>query len=263
VLTALQYRRRTGKGQYIDLSEQEAAMPVMGAAFLEYQMTGRLQERRGDRSEYAVPQGCYRCAGDDRWVAISCANDGEFERLAMTAGHAEWLDDERFATVLARHEHHDELDAAITEWTSKRSPYEAMHALQAGGVKAAAVLDGRDVLLDAQFKARKQFDEVEQPMLGKRLLQKHVAARFGRFETSPRRPAPLLGEHNDEVLKEIGYSDAQIAQLGDAGVIGDKPNLPVPPQLVSMALKLPYDRYVEHGILQRIDEDYKQQLGID
>ena len=188
VLTALHYRRRTGKGQYIDLSEQEAAIPIMGAALLEYQMNGRLPDRIGDRSDYAAPQGCYRCAGDDRWAVISCANDAEFERMARAMGHAEWLDDDRFSTVLARHEHHDALDAAITEWTSQRDHYDVMHTLQAAGVKAAPVLDGKEILFDPQFKARHHFDIVDQPMLGKRPVQRHVAAKFTRFEAKARRP---------------------------------------------------------------------------
>lgn len=262
VLTALAYRRRTGKGQYIDLSEQEAAIPIVGAAIMEQQMTGRVRGRIGNRSDYAFPQGVYRCAGDDRWVAISCQDDAAFERLANATGHAEWLDDARFATVLARRDNADALDAAITEWTSQRSPYDAMHALQSAGVRASAVLDGRDALLDPHFAARGQFDVIDQPLLGKRPVQKHLAARFGRFDTSPRRPAPLLGEHNAEVLKEIGYSEEEIASLAESGVIADQPKLPVPGNLVAMALKLPYESYVEAGIIQRIDADYREQLGI-
>ena len=262
VLTALHYKRRTGKGQYVDLSEQEAAIPIMGAALLEYQMTGRVTERRGDRSEWAAPQGCYRCAGDDRWAVISCSDDGEFARMAGAMGHAEWLDDARFATVLARHDHHDELDAVITEWTSQRDHYVVMHALQNAGVKAAAVLDGKEILFDPQFKARGHFDIVDQPLLGKRPVQRHVAAKFGRFEAKARRPAPLLGQHNEEVLKEIGYTDAEIAKLKEDAIIADAPTLPVPAQFVSAALKLPYDRYLEHGILQAVEADYREQLGI-
>ena len=262
VLTALAYRRRTGKGQYIDLSEQEAAIPVMGGALLEYQMTGRVHERRGNRSDWAAPQGAYRCAGEDRWIAISCANDAEFEQLARATGNDSWLDDDRFNTVLARHDNHDALDEAITAWTSQRSPYDAMHALQKAGVTAAAVLDGRDVLSDPHFAARKQFDTIDQPLLGKRRVQKHVAARFARFDTAPRRTSPLLGEHNEEVLKELGYNDEQIAKLSEERVIADAPNLPVPANLVAMALKLPYERYIEHGILQAIDPDYRERLGI-
>jgi benzylsuccinate CoA-transferase BbsF subunit len=262
VLTALQYRRRTGKGQYIDLSEQEAAMPIMGVAFMDAVFNDRDWPRNGNRSAWAAPQGAYRCAGDDRWVAISCTSDAEFERLAGAMGHAEWATDARFATVLARHENHDALDEAITGWTSQQTPYDAMHALQKAGVKAAAVLDGHDVLKDPQYKARGQYDVVDQPSLGKRLIQKHTAARFGRFSTAPRRPSPLIGQHNAEVLKEIGYNDEQIAELESQGIIASKPGTPIPGNLIAAALRLPYDRYVEHGILQRIDPDYREQLGL-
>lgn len=262
ILTALHYRRRTGKGQYIDLSEQEAAIPIVGAALLEYQMTGRLPERTGNRSPWAAPQGCYRCAGDDRWAVISVSNDDEFGRLADAVGHPEWRDDARFATVLARHEHHDALDEAITAWTSTRDHYDVMHTLQKARVKAAAVLDGKEILFDPHFKARGQFDVLDQPALGKRPIPRHVAAKFTRFEAKARTHAPTLGEHNEEVLKELGYTDEQIAAMAEAGAIGTLPALPVPANLVSMALKLPYDRYLEHGILQAVDADYREQLGI-
>jgi len=262
VLTALHYRRRTGKGQYIDLSEQEAAIPIVGAALIEQQMNGENTPRRGNRSDWSAPQGCYPCAGADRWAVISCGNDAEFAAMARTMGHGEWASDERYATVLARFEHHDELDAAISQWTSQRDMYDVMHALQAAGVKAAAVLDGSDVLRDPHFAARKRFDVIDQEPVGRRPVQRHLAARFTRFETAPRRPSPLLGEHNEEVLREIGYNDEQIAQLAADGIIDTKPRLPVPGQLIAMALKLPYERYVEAGILQRIDADYREQLGI-
>ncbi|MBI5288110.1 MAG: CoA transferase [Chloroflexi bacterium] len=262
ILTALQYRRRSGKGQYIDLSEQEAAIPIMGAALAEYQMTGRVKERMGDRSDWAAPQGCYRCAGDDRWAVISCTDDAEFGRMADAMGHREWTDDPRFATVLARRQNHDALDALITAWTSTRDHYDVMRTLQEAGVRAAPVLDGKEILFDPHFKARGQFDTVDQPLLGKRLIPRHVAAKFGRFEAKARSHAPLLGEHNAEVLKELGYSDDEIAKLQEDGSIADKPNLPVPPALIGAALRLPYDRYLEHGILQAIEPDYREQLGI-
>ena len=262
VLTALAYRRRTGKGQYIDLSEQEAAVPIMGAALIDYQMNQRLPERMGDRSAWWAPQGCYRCAGDDRWCVITCRDDAEFGRMAAAMGHVEWTHDERFATVPARFEHHDALDALMTAWTSERDHYDVMRTLQGAGVIAAAVLDGKEVLFDPHFRERGQFDVIDQPMLGRRPVQKHLAAKFRRFEPKTKRPAPLLGEHNEEVLRELGLADDEIARLRDEGVIADKPNLPVPPQLLSMALKLPYDRYLEVGILQAIEADYREQLGI-
>ena len=262
ILTALNYRRRTGKGQYIDLSEQEAAIPIAGAALLEYQMTDRIPERIGDRSPWFAPQGCYRCAGEDRWAVIACSDDAEFGRMAEAMGHPEWKDDARFATVLARRDNHDALDELITDWTAPRDHYEVMHTLQKAGVKAAAVLDGKEALFDPHFKARSQYDVIDQPLLGKRPMPRHVAAKFTRFDVKPRRPSPLLGEHNDEVLQELGYSDDEIAKLREEGAIANEPKLPVPAALVAAALKLPYDRYVEQGILLAVEPDYREQLGI-
>jgi crotonobetainyl-CoA:carnitine CoA-transferase CaiB-like acyl-CoA transferase len=262
VLTALQYRRRTGKGQYIDLSEQEAAIPLMAAAILESEWNGRVPGRQGDRSEYAAPQGCYRCAGEDRWAVISVTGDEEFGRLAAAIGHSEWTSDARFASAASRREHHDELDAAIGAWTSTRDHYDVMHALQVAGVKAAPVLDGKEALFDPQFAARQHFDIVDQPLLGKRPVQRHLAAKFERFEAKAKGPAPLLGEHNEEVLTELGYGAEEIAALREQGVIAEAPKWPVPPQIISMALKLPYDKFVENGTLLRIEPDYREQLGI-
>src|SRR5581483_241427 len=112
------------------------------------------------------------------------------------------------------------------------------------------------------FKARGQFDIIDQPLLGKRPVQRHLAAKSRRWEAKGRTHAPLLGEHNDEVLRELGYSDEEIASLREQGVIANEPALPVPPALVAMALKLPYERYLEHGILQAVDEGYREQLGV-
>ena len=262
ILTALYYRRRTGKGQFIDLSEQEAAIPIMAAAILEAEWNGRVPDRQGDRSVYAAPQGCYRCEGDDRWAVISVTGDDEFERLAAAIGHPEWTSDARFASAAGRRQHHDELDAAISEWTSARDHYDVMHTLQAAGVKAAPVLDGKEALFDPQFAARHEYDVVDQPLLGKRPVQRHLAAKFTRFEAKAKGPAPLLGQHNEEVLTELGYSPEEIAALREQGVIAEAPKWPVPPQFISMALKLPYDKFRENGTLLRIEPDYREQLGI-
>jgi crotonobetainyl-CoA:carnitine CoA-transferase CaiB-like acyl-CoA transferase len=182
--------------------------------------------------------------------------------MAQAMGHPQWAEDARFATLLERLKHQDELDALITTWTSERDHYDVMRTLQDAHVKSAPVLDGKELLFDPHFRERHHFDVIDQPLLGRRPVQRNVAAKFRRFEAKSLRPAPLLGEHNEEVLREIGYSDDQIAKLKEDGVIADRPNLPVPPQIVSMALKLPYDRYIPAGILQAIEPDYREQLGI-
>jgi benzylsuccinate CoA-transferase BbsF subunit len=264
VLAALHYRRRTGKGQYIDLSEQEAAVPLAGAALMDFAMNARLPERAGNRSPWAAPQGCYRCAGDDNWLVISIENDDEWASFCDATGHPEWTEDERFADVLARHQHLDELDRLIDGWTRDQDHYEAFHLLQRAGVKAAPVLDGKELLLDPHFRERGQFDIVDHPHVGKRPIPRHLAAKFTNFEASAAGPAPLLGEHNREVLGGLlGLSDEELGALEEQGVIATAPNLPVPPAIVSAALKLPYDRYLEAGILRAIEPDYREQLGLE
>lgn len=268
VLAALHYRRRTGKGQYIDLSEHEAAIPLIGAALMDFAMNGRLPERIGNRSPWAAPQGCYRCkasdASDDDWLVISIENDEEWAALCAATGHPEWATDERFATVLGRFEHHDEIDQLIEGWTRERDHYEAFHLLQRAGVKAAPVLNGKEVLLDPHFRARGQFDLVDQPHVGSRLVQRHLAAKFERFEASARGPAPTLGQHNREVLGGLlGLSDEELDALEEQKVIATKPDIPYPPAIISAALKLPYDRYLEAGILRALEADYRRQLGLE
>ena len=272
VLAALHYRRRTGKGQYIDLSEQEAAIPLLGSALMDFAMNGRLPDRIGDRSPWAAPQGCYRCKGDafgdlsagDDWLVISIESDEEWAAFCKATGHSEWAEDDRFATVLGRHEHHDELDRLIESWTQGQDHYEAFHLLQRAGVMAAPVLNGKEAMLDPHFKERGQFDAVDHPNQGKRLVQRHLAAKFTDFEASAQGPAPTLGQHNQEVLGGLlGLSDKELAELEEQGVIATNPNLPFPPELMSQALKMPYDRYVEAGILRAVEPDYREQLGLD
>lgn len=264
VLAALHYRRRTGRGQYIDLSEQEAAIPLVGAALMDFAMNGRLPERIGNRSEWAAPQGCYRCRGDDDWLVISIENDDDWAKFCDATGHSEWTEDDRFADVLGRHTNHDELDELIEGWTREQDHYEACHLLQQAGVIAAPVLNGKEALLDPHFKARGQFDIVDQPHQGKRPVQRHLAAKFTEFEASAQGPAPTVGQHNKEVLGGLlGLSDEELAALSEAGVIADGPKIPFPPQVISQALKLPYDRFLEAGILRALEPDYKKQLGLE
>jgi benzylsuccinate CoA-transferase BbsF subunit len=264
VLAALHYRRRTGKGQYIDLSEQEAAVPLIGAALMDFAMNGRLPERLGNRSPWAAPQGCYRCRGDDSWLVISIENDADWAAFCDATGHAEWRDDPRFATVLARHDNHDELDKLIETWTREQDHYEVFHLLQRAGVIAAPVLNGKELLLDPHFRERGQFDVVDQPHQGKRPVHRHLAAKFSEFEASAQGPAPTFGQHNREIFGGLlGLSDDELSQLEAGNVIVDRPVIPYPPALISAALKLPYDRYLEAGILQALEGDYKEQLGLE
>ncbi|MBI1886076.1 MAG: CoA transferase [Chloroflexi bacterium] len=264
VLCALHYRRRSGKGQYIDLSEHEAAIPVAGYALMDYLLNGRLPQRIGNRSPWYVPQGCYRCRGDDTWLAITVRNDAEWQALCDAVGHPEWADDERFADVLSRWRHHDEIDALIESWTREHDHIEAMRLLQAAGVIAAAVLNPKQVLLDPHLRERGYFDVVEVPGAGPRPVPRQLGARFASFEPSARGPAPKLGEHNREVLQGLlGLSDEELARLQEQGVIGDEPQFAAPMPAVRALVQWPLTTFLQMGALAALEPDYKAQLGID
>jgi benzylsuccinate CoA-transferase BbsF subunit len=263
VLLALRHRQRTGQGQYIDMSQQEAAIPFLGAALMEYQMTGRVPGRRGNRSAVAAPQGCYRCRGDDDWLVISVGNDEEWASFCDAVGHPEWRDDRRFATIAARHENHDALDALIEGWTREQGHIEAFHLLQRAGVKAAPVLNGKELLLDPHLRERQHFDIIDHRHLGPRPIPRHLVAKFDRMDPKPDRPAPTLGEHNAEVLQALaGLSDEELAEMEAQQVIGTERVLQVPVEVLRERLKYPLDRMVEQGALRAVEEDYLHQLGL-
>jgi len=263
VLAALHYRRRTGKGQYIDLSEQEAAIPAGGYALMDYALNGREPERIGNRSPWFAPQGCYPCLGEDNWLVLTVHDDAEWAAFCGATGHTEWAEDERFADVLGRHRHHDELDELIADWTRRQDQMEAMRLLQGAGVTAAAVLNPKQVLLDPHLRERGYFDVVEHAG-AKRPVPQQLGARFSAFETGARGPAPKLGEHNREVLQGLlGLSDGEMEELREAKAIGDAPEFAVPVQLMQMMVQTPLTSYMQMGALAALEPDYREQMGLE
>jgi crotonobetainyl-CoA:carnitine CoA-transferase CaiB-like acyl-CoA transferase len=218
VLAALDCRRRTGRGQYIDLSQYECGLQFIAPAILDYQVNGRVMNRNGNRSPYAAPHGVYPCRGDDRWCAIAVCGEDEWNAFCGAAGHPEWAADPRFASLEARKAHEDALDALVGGWTSGRSPEEVMETLQAAGVRAGAVERLSDVFSDPQMAARGVFQELPHAELER---FHYIAPPYILSETpSEQRPSPLLGEHNDLVYREIlGLSGEEIERLTAEGVI--------------------------------------------
>src|SRR3990170_7114692 len=263
VLAALHYRHRTGKGQYIDLSEQEAAIPVGGYALMDYVLNGREPERIGNRSPWFAPQGCYPCRGDDSWLVLTIHDDAEWRAFCGAVGHPEWAEDERFAGVLDRHRHHDALDELIVGWTRQQDQMEAMHLLQGVGVTAATVLNPKQVLLDPHLRERGYFDMVEHGGAA-RPVPKQLGARFSAFEAGARGPAPKLGEHQREGLPGLpGLSDDELAELQEAKAIGDTPEVGPPVQVMRMMVQWPLTSYLQMGALATLEPDYRQQLGME
>ncbi len=217
ILGALEYRRRTGKGQFLDMSQYEPGLQFMAPAILDYTVNRRVANREGNRCSYAAPHNAYRCQGEDRWCAIAVFTDEEWRSFCKAFGKPEMANDTRFATLLARKENEEELDRAVNEWTGSRTAEEVMSVMQAAGVAAGVVETVQDqVEKDPQLKARQFFWELESPE-----PNKYVNSPPPYYRLAIRvRQGPQLGDGNNYVFKDIlGMSDDEIAGLVKEGVI--------------------------------------------
>ncbi|HZQ36245.1 MAG TPA: CoA transferase [Dehalococcoidia bacterium] len=223
VLLALHHRERTGEGQYIDLSMQETSMTFIADALLEYAANGRVRPRMGNRHPTIAPHGVYPCR-DGRWIAISVSTDREFGGLVAASTTFEWLDDPRFATVEARKQHEDELDARIAEWTREQDAFWLEWRLAYDfGVPAAVVRTALETLELEQLRQRGLLVEVTHPEAGTH-LQAAAPWRLSRTPGGVRRYAPCLGEHGREVLTTLlGRSEEAYDRLEALGVAGTEP----------------------------------------
>jgi crotonobetainyl-CoA:carnitine CoA-transferase CaiB-like acyl-CoA transferase len=228
IMAAIYQRDQTGKGQYLDASQTESGIFLTGVPVLDWSANRRAWHRYGNRSPYkpAVPSGAYRCAGTDRWLAISCFTDEEWRALAHVAGHADWLTDKRFATLAARLAQQDDLDAEVTRWTSQHDAYELMHKLQAAGVAAGVCQTAEDRCEgdhDPQLAALQWLTEVN----GTKIGTWPVAEVPVKLSETPayvggptNRGAPNYGEDNEYVYGDLlGMSSGEIGRLADQGII--------------------------------------------
>lgn len=219
LMSALDYRRRTGRGMYIDISQYESALHFQSPLVLDYVVNGRVAIRAGNRYDYAAPHGAYRCSGADRWCAIAVSTDDEWQNFCKVVGNPAWTKDPRFSSLKARKKNEDELDKLVESWTINYPAEEVMTLMQTSGVGAGVVQNSQDVIdKDPQLKHRHLFWELDHSVIGKY----HGAGPPFLLSKSPYevRRAPLLGEHNEYVCKNIiGLSDNEIAELVIDGAI--------------------------------------------
>jgi benzylsuccinate CoA-transferase BbsF subunit len=218
-LAALDYRRRTGKGQFIDMSQVEVAAGLIGEACLDYTINKRVQKPVGNRNPYAAPHNCYRCKGDDQWCSISIFTNDEWERFCKAIGSPPWTKDSKFLDVLGRLRNVDELDRLVEEWTMEHEPLEVMNTLQAAGVSAGVCLRPAETLSDPQLQWLNAFVEVDHPVAGRRIYP-NIPFKMSEAEFPPSTSAPLLGQHTEEICRELlKMSESQISQLKEEGVL--------------------------------------------
>ncbi len=218
VLAALDYRRRTGQGTYVDFSQVEGALQFLSPLFLSYQADGALMERAGNRSPHAAPHGVFPCKGDDRWIVVTAYTEAEWRALCDQMGRPSLAEEARFATLLARKQHEDELEEIIAGWTSGEDGEELMDRLQAAGVPAGAVANGEDLFNDPQLQHRGHHWYLEHSALGRHAYDGSPI----QLSVSPPRPfaAPCLGEHTEYVLKDLlGYGEEEISDLVADGAL--------------------------------------------
>jgi len=219
LLGALEYRRRTGEGQYIDVSQVEAMVSLLGDAILHYTVDGKEVGAVGNSSTEAAPHGVYRCKGDDRWCAIAVFTKEEWQGFKRALGNPPWAEDERFATFSGRLKNKAELDKLVADWTKKHSAEEAMALLQKQRVAAGVVQTASDLAKDPQLKERGFFVELNHPELGK-TISDATPVRLSDTPAKYTRAAPLLGQDNDYVYGELlGLSKAELTELRKQGII--------------------------------------------
>jgi len=218
IMAALYHRQQTGEGQFIDFSQCEGVTSLIGEFIIGYQMNGVIPERMGNAHPVYAPHNLYRCWGVDRWIAIEVHSDEEFARLARAMGKPELASDPRFATMEARKKNEAELDRIIEEWTRWQSLERLEDNLRQAGITVAMSQDYRDLYADPHLRARGAFVTIDAPVMGQLEL---VGVPWKMSDCEPVfKPAPILGEHNEYVLKELlGLSDAEIERLRKKEVI--------------------------------------------
>ncbi len=219
VLAALWERRRSGQGQHIDMSAREAISCLTGHALMHYTLNGESAGRGGnaDADERLAPHGCYRCAGEDRWVTIAVGSDLEWQALCHETGHPKWLRDPRFADVAGRLQHAAVLDEALTAWTASQTPEAVTARLQRAGVSAYPSMDSAMLANSAHLRQRGVFVTVQHARLGEQTV---LGPPWRSSDGQPEQPSPLLGEHTHEILRDLlGLSNAEIEALEADGVL--------------------------------------------
>jgi crotonobetainyl-CoA:carnitine CoA-transferase CaiB-like acyl-CoA transferase len=219
LLAALDHHRRTGVGQYLDASQFESAVHLLTPVLLPLLANDEELNRIGNHSTQAAPHNIYPCAGDDRWCAISVFTETEWRACCEVTGHPEWAADARFATLTARLENQAALDELMTAWTTGQTPEAVMQALQAAGVAAGVVQTGADLDADPHLSARGFYWKLSHEGDIGDFTYTGMPVKLSRtpYEVTP---APLLGEHNEQVLTEIlGLSDEDFVALIVDGVV--------------------------------------------
>lgn len=218
LLATLDYRRRTGKGQYIDHSQLEAGVHFLAPAILQYTANGVKIPQAANREAYAAPHGCYRCKGDDRWCAIAVYTDDEWHAFCRALGSPAWAKEGAFTTLTGRKENEGRLDSLVEGWTLQHTPEEVEELMQKAGIAAGVVASGEDLSNNPQLTARGFYKMLNHTEIGP-VPFSNPPFKLSKTSVEVRTAAPCLGEHTEYVCREIlGLSDDEFINLLQCGV---------------------------------------------
>ena len=218
-VAALRYRNLTGQGQFIEVAQLEATASLLGEAFLSCQMTGQVPRPQGNYDPAYAPHNNYPCAEPDRWVAIAVGSQEEWQAFCAALGRPPWTAEARFADLLTRLEHRQDLDTLVSRWTQQHTAQEITDLLQAHGVAAMPVMNIEDQFLDPHLQERQAYLDVEHPHVGAEWLY-GMPWLLGETPGGIRAPAPLLGQHNGYVFQELlGLAADEVRRLEKVEVI--------------------------------------------
>jgi crotonobetainyl-CoA:carnitine CoA-transferase CaiB-like acyl-CoA transferase len=220
LMAALDHRRRTGEGQFIDQAQMESALHFLGPELLDVQLTGRSPRRAGNESPFAVPHDAYPCAGEDQWCAIAVETDDHWRALRRVLGDPAWAKDAGLDTLAGRRARREQIDRELAAFTAGHAPRALMERLQAAGVPAGMVQRSSDHMQDPQLAHRAFFRPLQHPEMGEVPYEGHQY-RISGYDNGPLFPAPCLGEHTYRVLSEVlGMRDDEVAEAMGSGACG-------------------------------------------
>jgi crotonobetainyl-CoA:carnitine CoA-transferase CaiB-like acyl-CoA transferase len=226
ILAALEYRRKTGKGQFIDISLQEVVSSCLGINLLDWAANKKIRDNCGNHHPAggAVPHNCYKCKGDDSWCVISVASDTEWEKFCDILGNPDWTIAPKFETHLNRVLNQEELDKLVEAWTVNYSAEEVVERMQQAGISAGVVQNIEDLLKhDSHLREREFLIDSKLPDTGKKpanITLPGVVTRFSGIPLGIRCVAPAMGQDNNHILKVIlGMTQEEIDQATLEGAL--------------------------------------------
>jgi len=216
ILGALQYRERTGRGQQIDTALVDAGFALSVWEATELFSQGTVPGPLGSAHRMSAPYQAIRCS--DGFITLGAANDRLFERLATVLGHSEWCEDVRFSSDASRVKNRSILAGEIERVTSCQTRSHWLKTLEANEIPCGPINDYREVMNDPHVRARDMVIETDHPSLG-RIKTLGTPIKMSESPLAPGRPAPLLGQHTDEVLRQAGYNDEELTAFRNEGAI--------------------------------------------